>query len=75
MTAAEWAAYMAATPRWWLLTKRERKQRRAVKKEVVRTEKWGPRVVETDAVIIQGRPSRNRIVAPPPLEQTRQFLR
>lgn len=72
MTAAEWTAYMVATPAWWLLTKRERRQRRAIKKEAVRTEKWGPR--ETDAALYKGRPSRSQIAAPQ-LEQTRLFLR
>lgn len=74
MTAAEWHAYMDATPAWWLLNKRERKQRRAASKEVARTEKWGPRYVETEVELYRGRMSRNRIVAPP-LEQTRQFLK
>lgn len=70
MTAVEWESYMASNPSWWLVTRRERKQKRAA----ARTEKWGPRVAETDAALIQGRPSRSRIAAPP-LEQTRKFLR
>lgn len=53
MTAAEWQAYMNATPEWWKLTKRDRKRIRAEK----RTERWGAR--ESDADLYRGRPSRH----------------
>lgn len=43
MTEAEWNAYVVENPGWWLITKRERKQRRAANREATRTQKWGPR--------------------------------
>lgn len=43
MTPDEWSAYMAELPEWWLLTRRERREKRAAKREEARTEKWGPR--------------------------------
>lgn len=43
MTAVEWAAYMLANPGWWLMTKVDRRTRRAAAREAARTERWGPR--------------------------------
>ena len=43
MSAQEWETYMIENPQWWLVTRRERKEKRAAKREEARTEKWGPR--------------------------------
>jgi hypothetical protein len=55
---------MRANPRWWTLTKAERRARARATKEQQRTEKWGARVKRRE---LQGSPPAAPVVVPPEL--------
>jgi hypothetical protein len=44
MLPAEWDAYMAANPGWWLLTKAQRRAINALARDKKRVDKWGARL-------------------------------
>lgn len=66
MLPDEWAAYMRANPRWWLLTHAERRASRRADRDKKRVEKWGARLARRDRER-QGSPLPGPVVVPPEL--------